>query len=86
MKKKIFILLVALLFLIFIFAGCEDNNVSTSKVGDITLIKVVNGENFDIYVDKDTRVMYIFNKTTYQGGMTVLINSDGSPMLWEGDL
>jgi hypothetical protein len=33
--------------------------------------------------------MYIFNKTYYQGslgGLTVLVNADGTPMLWEGEL
>ena len=36
-----------------------------------------------IYVDKETKVQYIYN--TYQGGMCVLVDSDGKPLLYDGD-
>lgn len=37
-----------------------------------------------IYVDKNTRVMYWH--TGGDGGITVILNADGTPMLWEGEL
>ena len=50
---------------------------------------VVNHINVDgtciyyVLVNKETRVMYL---TQYKGGMTVMVNADGSPMLYEGEL
>ena len=36
-----------------------------------------------IYVDKETNVQYIFVKRGYGGGLTVMLDSDGSPLLYE---
>ena len=36
-----------------------------------------------IYVDKETRVQYIYNIN--QGGMCVLVDADGKPLLYEGE-
>lgn len=68
------------------------NNAQTSEigkeyiVGNVILVKVEKGEDFDLFVDKNTKVIYIYNKTLYQGGLTVMLNADGTPMLWEGEL
>lgn len=91
MKKKIFCLLLILIMPLMLFSGCSSNAQTSSNgsefiVGDIVFIKVVRGDDFDIFVDKNTRVMYIFNKTYHQGGLTVLVNADGTPMLWECEL
>lgn len=39
-----------------------------------------------IFVDKETKCMYLFEKTNYSGGLTQLTNADGSPKLFDGDL
>ena len=83
--KKILCLLLALIMPLVLFSGCSSNG-SEFIVGDIVFINVVIGDDFDIFVDKNTRVMYIFNKQYSQGGLTVLVNADGTPMLWEGKL
>ena len=50
------------------------------------------GENdyFRILVDKETRVMYLYmysyNCCSEKSGLTVMLNADGTPMLWDGDL
>ena len=36
-----------------------------------------------IYVDKETKVQYIYN--TYEGGMCVLVDADGKPLLYDGE-
>lgn len=36
-----------------------------------------------IYVDKETRVQYIYNIN--QGGMCVLVDAEGKPLLYEGE-
>lgn len=44
------------------------------------------GLNELIFVDKETNCMYLFEKSSYGGGLTQLTNADGSPKLFEGDL
>ena len=92
MKKKIFCLLLLLIMPIILLSGCALDNAQTSEigkeyiVGNVILVKVEKGEDFDLFVDKNTKVIYIYNKSSYQGGLTVMLNADGTPMLWEGEL
>ena len=37
----------------------------------------------DIYVDKETGVMYLFVKNGYGGGLTVMVDEDGKPLIWD---
>lgn len=91
MEKKIFCLLLLLIMPIIFLCGCSDS-AQTSEigkeyiVGNVILVKVEKGEDFDLFVDKSTKVIYIYNKTAYQGGLTAMLNADGTPMLWEGEL
>lgn len=40
---------------------------------------------FDIYVDSQTGVEYAVSTVAYNmGTLTLLVNSDGSPLIWEG--
>ena len=36
-----------------------------------------------IYVDKETNVMYWYIYGGYHAGLTVMLNSDGTPMLYD---
>lgn len=38
---------------------------------------------FRIIVDTETNVMYLMDGLSHQGGITVLLNADGTPMLWD---
>ena len=38
---------------------------------------------YSIIVDADTDVYYLINTDIYGGGMTVLLNPDGTPRLWK---
>ncbi len=35
----------------------------------------------EIWVDKETGVNYLFHSSGYAGGLTVLVNKDGSPVV-----
>ncbi len=35
----------------------------------------------EIWVDKETGVNYIYRKDGYSGGLTVLLNSEGKPVI-----
>ena len=39
-----------------------------------------------IWVDRETRVQYFWHADGYAGGLTVLLNSDGKPLLYLDDL
>lgn len=42
--------------------------------------------NWNVVYHKDTKVMYAVSRGGYNSGnFTLLVNPDGSPMLWEGD-
>ena len=72
MKKKI---LAAILTATLLIAGCESVNVSTEQ--NEKLIMVERGSGYGICADK---VMYLFIKNA--GGITVMLNADGTPKIW----
>lgn len=37
--------------------------------------------NIEIWVDKETGVNYVFRQSGYAGGMTVLVDKDGKPVI-----
>jgi len=38
-----------------------------------------------IYVDRETRVQYLFASAGHAGGMAVLVDKDGKPLLYRGN-
>ena len=40
-----------------------------------------SGNRMEIYVDKETGVNYLFSCSGYAGGMTPLLNRDGTPVI-----
>lgn len=38
----------------------------------------------DIIVDRETGVCYLWKDAPYKGGLTVLVDSAGNPVIWEG--
>lgn len=40
-----------------------------------------SGNHMSIYVDKETGVNYLFTQSGYAGGMTPLLNRDGTPVI-----
>lgn len=46
-------------------------------------VTVETESNYSIIVDTKTNVMYLkYNPGPYDSGITVLLNADGTPMLW----
>lgn len=78
MKKKI---IAAILTVTLLIAGCESVNVDTEQ--NEKLIIVERGNGYGICADKDTGVMYLFIKNG--GGITVMLNTDGTPKIWNGE-
>ena len=94
MKKKLLCLLLVLIMPMMVLAGCgsKDYEQKTTYVyAGVTFTRITDKgfiyEGFsdaDIYVHNETRVMYIGRMDS--GYFTALLNADGTPMLWEGEL
>ena len=81
MKKKI---IAAIITATLLITGCSDTaNVSAGQ--DNTMVFVESCRNYDIYVDKDTGVMYLYIWSGPGGGLTVMLNADGTPKIWQGE-
>ena len=40
----------------------------------------------EVWVDTKTKVCYLFRSSGYAGGLTVLVDAEGKPMLWREPL
>lgn len=45
-------------------------------------VKVEDGPSWNVYYHSETKVMYVVSN---RGNFTVLVNADGTPMLYEGE-
>ena len=88
MKKK---LLAATLTATLLIAGCNvtANGSAYQSERDKTMVTVechtINGEYYYILADKETGVMYLWISAYYGGGLTVMLNADGTPKIWNGE-
>lgn len=85
MKRWIVAALVLALGLML--AGCARGKVGAGQIADAEmdnnmLMDVSDELTGVVVVDKSTRVMYWRSK--YSGNMTLLVNADGTPRIWEG--
>lgn len=83
--KKILILIMTAAMMIMMF-GCSPNQTKSEVVEDVSsmFIKVEDAPAWDVYYHKDTKVMYAVSSGGYNNGnFIVLVNADGSPMLWK---
>lgn len=89
MKKAIVIILILSILVISVvgFIGCYDTSPhNTIEFSDRFIVLKERTVENAIYVemyDKNTKVMYVFIKLGRAGSLTVLLNADGTPMLYE---
>ncbi len=41
--------------------------------------------SMEIWIDKETGVQYLYRQSGYAGGLTVLLDKDGKPMIAESE-
>lgn len=89
--KKILITGAAVIMMVASLSGCGTTTETTETVpvaeDRFTLVerdKNSFGVWTDIYVDKETGVMYLFVKDGYGGGLTVMVDEEGNPLIWDG--
>lgn len=78
----------AVLMLAFCLSACE---VEAAEEHEDRFEKIVKTEKIaasvygTIFVDKETGVMYLFVDTSYGSGVTVMVDENGNPLIWEGE-
>lgn len=82
MKKLISLVLV--LILIFALVGCTGAS-SDNKTTSDRFVRVYSEYSNCIYVDSETNVMYFWHSGGYSGGLSVMLDKNGDPLLWGGD-
>lgn len=83
--KKIIVCLVAVLLL----CGCKDvesvNTENTDNMQKSMFVRIETASTWSVVYHRETKVMYVVSCGGYNGGnFTLLVNADGTPMLYEG--
>lgn len=86
MKRKI--IAIALLVCL-LMAGCSNTHVEREGEDSETVtsmfVLVEETGSWRVVYHRETKVMYAVSANSYNfGNFTLLVNADGSPMLWEG--
>lgn len=86
--NKMFAVL-ATLMLSVTLVGCSANPAEKTYTDDIPsrFVIIEQSNTWRIAVDQETKVMYTVSDGSYnRGNFTMLVDSDGTPLLYEGEL
>ena len=83
MKKIVCLGLV--LMIVFAFIGCSEQKSDNTDNTETTdrFIKVYSDSTNKIFVDTETNVLYFWHYGGYSGGLSVMVDENGKPLLWE---
>lgn len=93
MKKIIIIIFILVLPVCLLFTGCSEYETTQSKKlemgkqNDVSMfICIEKSERFSVVYHRDTKVMYVISTgKDNAGNFVLLVNQDGTPMIYEGD-
>lgn len=80
MKKTIAIFAI---FTMLFLSGCDPHETEVYQQEENLLIVVDDSMSYRIYVDKETKVMYLRTKQGYGEALCVMVDANGKPLLWE---
>ena len=84
--KKLVVFLMAIALCACLLAGCNiEENSRRDTWEDSGFTPIDFKGQMDYVYHNETKVIYVFIRDNYQAGMTVLVNPDGTPMIWEGN-
>ena len=87
MKVKRILLTIMLLITPIAISGCDNENNENNKITMNDFMRISNNiDDIVVFVHKETRVMYMFAKGTNRGGLTVMLDANGKPLLYEGEI
>ena len=90
-NKKFLTIIICLFMIIFGLAACGNSTVnatdSNNNYNGNMFTKVKSGlSDFYVVYDNETKVMYAVSDGNYNKGvLTMLVNADGTPKLYEGE-
>lgn len=85
MKRAVAILIILVMLT---FCGCTGKaTVTSEELQEESMFVLVEESNiFDVVYHRDTKVMYaVSHGGAVAGNFCLLVNPDGTPMLWKGD-
>lgn len=77
--------LAIMLALAISLSGCSGGKSNTEDENNGRFRKVYSEFSSTIYVDSETNVMYFWHHGVYSGGLTVMVNENGQPLIWKGE-
>ena len=83
--KKIIISLLITIGIVLIGWLLKDVTISNNYAENERFIQIYNQyskDGFRIYYDKETKVMYLISDIYKGGGVTILVDKDGKPLLY----
>lgn len=84
--KKIIISLLIIIGIVLTGWLLKDVTISNNYAENERFIQIYNQssvhDGFRIYYDKETKVMYLISDIYKGGGITVLVDKDGKPLLY----
>lgn len=87
--KKIIISLLIIIGIVLTGWSLKDVTISNNYAENERFIQIYKqssvNDRFRIYYDKETKVMYLITDIYKGGGITVLVDKDGKPLLYEGE-
>ena len=83
--------LIVMLMLVVTLVGCGNSSESDVRDGEKAsqkrFVPIEIDWSYEIVVDRETRVMYAISNGAYNHGtFTVMVDENGKPLIWEGDL
>lgn len=87
--KKMIVSLLIVIGIIFVGWMLKDVTIQDVNAADNRFImvhqEISSGNMCKVYYDNETKVMYLAIGVCNGGGITVLVDKDGKPLLYEGE-
>lgn len=87
--KKLRLILCCLLLSISL-AGCGgeyDEHVRYATINDREYARIETEEKgWYLFIDTETKVQYLYKRSMYQCNLACIVDADGKPILYEGEL
>ena len=77
--------LAIMLALAISLSGCSGGSSNTEDENNRRFRKVYSEFSNTIYVDSETNVMYFWHCGYSRGGLAVMVNENGQPLIWKGE-
>lgn len=78
--KRVIAIIILILLILAALCGCNETEIEVDADNE-RLWTLETGLMYVIYVDDLTGVQYL---RTYQGGVCVMVDAEGRPLIWEG--